>query len=338
MIRGVILLLLFWICIMNIQAQNDYTVYYTTEVQTGFGRKVQWVNLLEFEGSVGLWWKGGSFDFLTETIYQVHKEPIVSDMMTFSNIEAYNQWISPFLLGISQKIDSLKLFFGLRNMNEDYFTHPYTSLYTNSSSGVYPTISMNHLYCANYPLSAMCLHLEYVFSKKFSIKNSLYNGIARPITDGWISLSINPARDGVFNMTELKFTHSKGVATVGGVYSSKGNNYVLWTNREQDFFSCGDKSKIGGIVQVSFAPASKNFCKNYFGLGFVATGFVFPKTKDKIAIITTRGGFTGIAESDTELTWICPIAKGWSLQPAFHFIKTGNQWNNAGMLRVNYKM
>jgi len=319
------------------QAQNVYTLYYTTEVQTGFGRKVQWVNLLEFEGSVGLW-KGGSFDFLTETIYQIHKEPIVPNMMTFSNIEAYNQWISPFLLGISQKIDSLKLFFGLRNMNEDYFTHPYTSLYTNSSSGAYPTISMNHPYCANYPLSAMCLHLEYRFGKGFSIKNSLYNGIARRITEGFSSLSIAPARDGLFNMTELKFTCKKGVATVGGIYNSKGNNYALWTNREHDFFSRGDKSKIGGIVQASFAPASNNFCKNYFGLGLVATGFVFPKSGDKIAVITTRGSFTGIAESDTEFTWLCPIAQGLSLQPAFHFIKTGSRWNRVGMLRVNYKL
>jgi len=291
---------------------------------------------LEFEGSVGLW-KGGSLNFLTETIYQTHKEQIVSNLMTFSNIEAHNEWISPFIFGISQKIDRLKLFFGLRNINEDYFTYPYTSLYINSSSGIYPTISMNYLHCANYPLSAMCLHLEYDFGKGFSIKNSLYNGIARPITDGWISLSVTPPRDGLFNVTELKFTHNKGVATVGGVYSSKGNNYTLWANREQDFFSYGSKSKIGGIAQASFSPASKNFCKNYFGLGFVATGVVFPKSSDQIAVIAIRGGFTDIAESMVEISWICPVAEGLSLQPTCQFIKTGNQGNTVGVLRVNYK-
>jgi len=337
MIRGLFLILLFWACMPIMQAQNSCTLYYTTEVQTGFGRKVQWVNLLEFEGSVGLW-KSGSLDFLTETIYQTHKEQIVSDRMTFSNIEAYNQWISPFILGISQEIDKLKLFFGLRNMNEDYFTYPYTSLYINSSCGIYPTISVNYPNCANYPLSAMCLHLEYDFGGGFSIKNSLYNGIARRITEGWTSLSIAPARDGLFNVTELKFTHDTGVVTVGGVYNSKENNYALWANREQDFFSYGSKSKVGGIAQASFAPASKNYCKNYFGLGFVLTGLVFPKIGDQIAIIATRGGFTGIDESAVEATWICLVAKGLSLQPAFHFIKTGNQWNHVGMLRVNYKL
>ena len=336
MIRRLFFILSFWVCVIGTQAQNVYSLYYTTEVQTAFKSKVQWVNLLEFQGNVRLW-KNGSLYFLTQTVYQTHKEQIVSNLMTFSNIEAYNEWISPFIFGISQKIDKLNLFFGLRNINEDYFTYPYTSLYINSSSGIYPTISINYPRCANYPLSAVCLHLEYDFGRGFSINNSLYNGIARPVTKGWIMLSVAPARDGLFNVTELKYTHKTGVATVGGVYDSKEINYNLWANCEQDFFSY-DKSKIGGLVQTSFAPASKNFCKNYLGLGLVATGLIFPKSSDKIAVIATRGGFTDIAESTVEISWICPISKSLSLQPACHFIKTGNQRNTVGMLRVNYEL
>ena len=64
---------------------------------------------------------------------------------------------------------------GIRNMNEDYFTSHFMSLFTNSSCGIFPTISANYR-IANYPLASMGIHLERKI-RELTVMASVYNGV-----------------------------------------------------------------------------------------------------------------------------------------------------------------
>jgi porin len=101
---------------------------------------------------------------------------VADDNQVFSNIMLDSQLpLALSVFGITQNIsERFSVFLGVRNLNVDYFTSPCTALFTNSSDGIFPTLADNwHL--ANYPTSAMCLHLEWNPSPKLTWKNSLYN-------------------------------------------------------------------------------------------------------------------------------------------------------------------
>lgn len=86
-----------------------------------------------------------SIEASTISIAKTREERLVDDLQTFSNIEEDNLPLALAVCGANWQInDKHSLFFGIRNMNEDYFTSPVTSFFTNSSCGVYPTISANY--------------------------------------------------------------------------------------------------------------------------------------------------------------------------------------------------
>ena len=66
------------------------------------------------------------------------------------------------------------LFIGIRNVNEDYFTSPCTALFTNSSCGIFPTISANYP-IANYPVASVGIDYKLNLNKWF-LETSIYNG------------------------------------------------------------------------------------------------------------------------------------------------------------------
>lgn len=107
----------------------------------------------------------------------------MDDLQTFSNIEEDNLPLALAVCGANWQInDKHSLFFGIRNMNEDYFTSPVTSFFTNSSCGVYPTISANYD-IANYPVASVGAHYRFESAIGSNESNgsivfqtSLYNG------------------------------------------------------------------------------------------------------------------------------------------------------------------
>lgn len=179
-IRIVIVLAMFTVDMVRGQEHKyDLKLNYTTEVQSDFGRKINWVNLLSLEGEYKPW-RNGELSLQTISIWKTRKERIANDLQTFSNIEENNMAINIFFMGYTHYFKNISLFGGIRNVNNDYFTGIYTSLFTNSSCGIYPTLSANFP-IANYPVSAVCIHGEFKLGKVLTLKNSLYNGIAHEL-------------------------------------------------------------------------------------------------------------------------------------------------------------
>lgn len=340
---------------------------YTTELQSDFGRQVNWVNLLSFHLTVptealGLW-RNGKLEAQTISVYKTSRQRIADDRQVFSNIEENNLLFSPFIFGYSHQVGKVLLFGGLRNVNEDYFTAPYTSLFTNSSCGIYPTLSANYV-LANYPLSAVCLHVEYQVNDRIQVRNSLYSGKAYlPFKRGSSVFTVVPGRDGFLDMAEVFYTvnsshygsYNLGVVVHGGgrvghesvpekeaaakapeqyAHSQKiKTNYAVWLSAEQSVFQ-RDKRSVGLLGQLSLAPAGRNDCYRYLAAGCVFNGVVSSSRQDMFGVIFSYAAFVEAKESAMEITWKYSATNHLDIQPAFHIIRTGKEWYTIGMLRL----
>lgn len=110
------------------------------------------------------------------------------------------------VLGYSHHWASARVFVGVRNVNEDFFTSPVTALFANSSCGIVPTIAASYP-IANYPFSGLTFYFD-VTRGRFTFRNSLCNGVGR---NGWRHddnpFLLRPKSDGVFNMSQLEYAH-----------------------------------------------------------------------------------------------------------------------------------
>lgn len=356
LIRGVVSLY-FTLISMNIaypqERKLNLGAEYTTELHTDFDSKINWVNLILLSGEYSPW-KNGTFTIQTISTYKTRNNRILDDFQTFSNIEEDNMALNIFLAGYEHRFGSVSLFGGIRNMNEDYFTGEYTSLFTNSSCGIYPTLSSNYP-APNYPLSALCLHTEVQLLKKLALKNSLYNGVSGKLYDGDNSLvSINPGGDGVFNITELSYmpgsdrhrlysvggafrTHNNGYGSTGAYAKRKKFNYTIWVSAEQEIYSLGNR-KIGMLAHGSYAPNDKNDCRSYYGGGILFQGFLSSKHPDSIGLFANHALFREKNETALELTWRREVYKGITIQPAVHCIITGSKTNTIGLFRMIFSL
>lgn len=133
-------------------------ISYTTELQSDFKKGSNWVNLLRLDFSAPLS-PSATLEAATLSTAKTRTESLAHDWQTFSNIEEDNHPLAVAVLGIRQPMGNSSLFIGIRNLNEDYFTSPATNLFTNSSCGIFPTLSADYP-IANYPVSSMGVHYE----------------------------------------------------------------------------------------------------------------------------------------------------------------------------------
>lgn len=324
---------------------QEIAINYTTELQYNLNTQVNWVNLLDINAMVTTeqlhLWKNGEFNYASISILKTSKERIANDLQTFSNIEEDNLIYAPSILGYTQTVHNVRLFGGLRNVNADYFTAPYTSLFTNSSCGIYATLSSNYP-LANYPLSAMCLHMEYQPDSHWLIKSSLYNGIAyEPYRKGNSIFTIRPGKDGIFNMTEINYTQNStyyGSYHLGSAIHSGmpvEANFTQWGSIEQCIYNSKER-EIGLLAQYSYTPSLHNTCRQYYGVGLLFKGWLTEARNDQLGIFINRAKFGANNETAAELTWKYPINTYLDIQPAFHFIVNKEASYAIGLVRLSF--
>ena len=330
------------------QTQPTFRAEYFTEIQTNFGEKYNWVNLLSLTAEmptekISKHWRNGSFQINTITAYKLFEQSIADDLLGFSNIETDNLPFSLFLFGYEHRWEKVSLFGGVRNVNIDYFTLPFTSFFVNSSLGMYPTIGADFP-LANYPLSAICLHFEYQPKKDLVYKISFYNGVAHDPRENIFSVfTANPRRDGVAVMSALNYTQDKvgsGIYALGAfaqIPKFDDITYSIWIDIEQVVYE-KDRRKIGFLLQGGAAPQPRNECNYYWAAAGYFQGLLSPKKQDKFGIYVNKAFFTHTTEQTIELTWQYPITEQIILQPAFHYIRTGNKTVPIGLFRVIFSI
>lgn len=324
----------------------NWNVSFTTEGQWNMTTGgTGWCNLLEVGTAFGLW-HGAELEIGALSTYDAGC-PVGEDRQAFSNIETgENKAFRLIHAGLNQQIGShWSLFAGLRSVDADYFTSPFTSLFTGSSHGIFPTLSENFP-IGTFPLAALALHAEYSPNKHITLKESLYNGVASDCLNR--QFGYRPQSEGTLNIGSLCYqTNTEepyiGHYSIGYVlgtqpheYNDLSYNYSLWGLVEQHLADIG-RSRLGVLLQGGIAPASRSQCSSYWGAGAVWNGLMKNGNGD-LGIIINRAIFTDGTETDTELTVSLPLCKWAVIQPAIHCIHTDGHSVFAGQLRLCFEI
>ena len=135
----------------SISLRPSFGADLSSEVQTDFER-ARVANLLQLHADIPLS-KNLSVQVGSLSTLSTDQELEVDDIQGFSNIDTYDLNI-PFALtvaGLTWQInDHHSLFAGIRRIDEDYFCSDGLSLFTCSSPGIFPTLSMNANIASDY--------------------------------------------------------------------------------------------------------------------------------------------------------------------------------------------
>ncbi|MBQ2298121.1 MAG: porin [Bacteroidaceae bacterium] len=339
-----LLLLAAAVCALSLQAQEDRVAWAAGVITEGQWNmtdgKTGWANRISADLGVRLW-KGALFDVSTLTTYSTGT-PVADDRQGFSNIDVENRAFRLFHAGLSQTFlnESLTLFVGLKAADEDYFNTDLAGLFTGSSYGGIPVCTENHGISV-YPEAALALHAEYV-TGGWTLRESFYNGAPSDRLDE--QFRFRPGRDGLFNIGSAMYAvETEGYAftsyTLGYAFSTKKvtgqTEFGLWGGVEQPVYTWG-KMRLNLLAEGAAELTKNAACKGYWAAGAVAEN------------ITRNGGQLGLAvnrvycqdghETDVELTFLCPLGAGFSLQPALHAIRTDGVTTMAGQFRLCYEI
>lgn len=303
--------------------------------------KTGWCNLLEISAETGLW-KGARLETAAISTYNLGV-PVAGDLQAFSCIDAGPDKVFRLIqAGIRQDFGGKgSVYAGLRNIDTDHFTTPFTALFTNASHGNFPVLSANFP-LATYPLAALCLHAEYSPLPGLAFRESLYDGVASDRIDRQFRFC--PGGDGMFNIGSLSFhaggeDHRHGYYAAGyalgtspsGTSAGKTFDYALWTLIEQPLLHVGG-SRLGAMWQGGTSPASRSACRHYWGAGLVWSD-VPPRTA-RVGLVVNRALYADGRETDAELTGSFPVCGHLTLQPAVHCIDTNGSFTAAAQLRA----
>ncbi len=322
-------------------------INYTTEgLYNTTTERANWINLLNVEASQRLWHNATlTLDLLSVNNLRNSKgkEGIADDLNIFSAIEDESVPLSLFLFGITQRIGPVELFLGVRNVNNDYFTSPWNSIFTGSTNGLLPIISHDYP-LSDSPLSAMCLHVDWNILSELRLKNSLYNGVAGA---GWDErFRFRPSRDGILNISEISFTgedlnNYAGNYHLGMVYGyvpevedgAKVHNWSFWTLMEQPLFRTASSRTLALVAQAGASPHCK--CDAYLGGGAVWRG-LFGR-EDYLGALVNRTWHDEGDETALELTYSF-THDFVTIQPAIHQIFTTHRNQTILMLKVSFDL
>lgn len=339
----------------RLAAQPNFRLSYITEIQTDFKGGSNWLNLFraDVSQSVG---KAFTLELASISFVKTQEESLANDLLTFSNIEEVNLPLAIALLGMRWDCGKSSLFLGIRNVNEDYFTSPCTSLFTNSSCGIFPTLSVNYP-IANYPMASVSVNYTFT-SDAWMIQTSVYNGVGYNCFSGRENVfRFCPASDGIFNVTSINYRNNGGSYYLGSAFHSRvpvddaqGTDETTRAAEAEKEARPGEKTKVNVLVwgyaeqrlssrlhvmaQYSINPSSmKEGCRSYAG-----AGVVLHARNSELGLFTGYADFKPKYEWVTEITCKIPCLKNGYIQPAFHLIKNSRECNMVGMLRFGYEI
>ncbi len=292
----------------------------TSELQTTKGGDLNFVNLLKLSAKLPVT-NSVSIEATSLSTFMTAKESIGEDLQTFSNLDAGNRLFALSLCDVEWKInDRHTLYAGIRNMNEDYFTSTATSFFTNSSCGIYPTISANYP-IANYPVASVGVHYRYEGASgsigsngSMSVQASLYNGTGYNRLFGRDNVfRICPKGDGIFALAQVEYRNNGSHYFLGNaLYSNSGTSTTPWFYAEQRV-----NDRLTLLAGYSHAFSNDTECRDFAGLGLH-----YQHNKYGVGIFSDYANFASAEEYATEITCKVQISDHFYVQPSCHLIFT----------------
>lgn len=348
--RLLILLVAIWGATPYVKSQNiEPSVALTTEglwnTTTGVAN---WVTLLNVDYEFGLWREGSlCVDLLAvaNLRQELGKSGVADNLHLFSAIEDSPSTLALMTFGLNQRLADGKvtLFAGIRNLGKDYFTSPWNSVFTSAMNGLFPTISTNFV-VADAPKSAMALHAEWHPTSCWSMKLTIYDGVA---SERWSDLfRVNLRRDGIFMIGVLGYTGSEedylGTYNIGASFGyaptlttfesgarHKTSRASLWALVEQPLIRWSSHKKLYMLFHGAWAP--KSDCDLYGGSALVCSS-IFRKD-DYIGLLLARGLYLSGYETQMEITYSLPIGH-FVIQPALHRVFADHGRYTVAMMKL----
>lgn len=324
----------------SLQWKPDFGAELTTEQQVTTTGLYNCANLLRLQASLPI--AGGfSLNVGSLSTFMTAKESIGDDLQTFSNLDAPRIPFALSVCGVNWNAnDCHSLFVGIRNMNEDYFCSPVTSLFTNSSCGIFPTISA-YYDIANYPVASVGVHYRFETKTKsnadvndtFVFQGSLYNGRGYYRFTGRDNVfRFCPQDDGIFGLVETQYhrngsSYYLGACGRGEVGRDSGFCPSLWIYTEERI-----TDRLSLIAGYSHAFGPDAACRDFAGLGGR-----YAWERAELGFFTDYARFAEGDEFATELTCKIGLTSHLFLQPSLHAIfmpDHANLFHGAGTLRL----
>lgn len=314
---------------LNVDAQT-VGIEYISELQTNFKGDNNYVNLLRLNAELPL---SDKVRLRASTISSAKSNPesIANDIQTFSNIEIDNLALGLSIAAIEWDIDEHNsILAGVHHVNEDCFASDVTSLFTNSSCGIYPTLSSNYP-IANYPVASLGIHFKHD-DEHFGFVAALYNGVG--YNHFWgreNAFRFCPNSDGIFTITQGEYKYRGSHYFLGACLhygelddiEGKKTRTSLWTYAEQKVSNT--LTLIGGY---SHAFHSSSYCRDFAGIGGK-----LDIGKAELGLFSDYAHFNDTDEWATELTCKFPLTEHTYLQPTIHFISQESNQRIIGLLR-----
>ena len=314
----------------QLQAQQ-VGVWFDSELQVNDKGKCSNVNLLYLSGDYAV---GPHFSLSAATlsIVKTRSESLIDDLQGFSNIEADNVTLALALACIGWTPNERhSLSVGIRNVNEDYFKSPVTSLFFNSSCGIFPTLSLN-MDIANYPLASMGLHYRYS-APSYSLQASVYNGQGYDRWAGHDNIwRVAPRADGLFMIAQGDWQmgtghYYAGAALHTGTSGNDAGRSALWAYTEQSL-----TERLSLIADYSHAFGHSSQCTDFVGFGGQYTWH-----QSTLGFFTNYARFRHDSEWATELTYKYDLTSFLFLQASCQLIHHGS-WQPVGLLRMSIRI
>ena len=264
------------------------------------------------------------------------KEILPNDLQVFSNLIEANLLLSLYLGGLDWLIDEHNnVFVGVHNMNDEFFASEVTSLFTNASCGIFPTLSSNFT-AANFPYSSLGIQYKYD-SEDLSFVGSIYNGQGYNRFSGREnSFRFCPKSDGVHFLSQFEFKHNDSHYFVGGAmnygtlydFVERKARTAAWTYLEQKL-----APSVYLIADYSRTFFSDSFCKEFMGIGTKVDVESSGSNVFEFGLFSDYARFDGNKEFATELTCKYSFSDHFFLQPSLHFMHNDLSSNLIGLIR-----
>ena len=370
-----IIFIILLLCSINVCQSSAQSIsgVYTTEWQWNMKQKTNWVNQLRLDMSLPLGKGNNSIEVATLHVAKTD-DTIIDDWQGFSNIEADNMFAAIAVLGFMHEWKSGHVFLGVRNVNEDFFTSDVTSLFLNGSEGIFPTIAASYP-IANYPFSGLTLYFD-ITKKGWTFRNSLYNGTGY---NGWTvhdnPFLIKPKTDGIFNMSQIEYTHRSGEYYAGIAVHTRQQPFVTEDEPASTMTQTNGTSVNGtmtdentpnktstdenSLARTTFAwwlygeqklwtsgeknilcmvQYSENSSRKNACYRYAEIGGAYLDAKNECGVSGQYAQFQQGDEYSLELTWKRQLTKAIAVQPSFQFIHNddGNFTALSARLYLNF--
>lgn len=301
---------------------------YDAELHSDFHGAYNFMNLLRLNGRARIA-RHLQVNISTLSIAKAG-ESLTGDALTASSLEAgLNVPLTLAVAGVGweyvAKHGSHSVFAGIRNTGEDYFASETAAFFTNSSCGLFPTLSANFPLCT-YPFAAMGLHYEYS-GQEWGAKVSLYNGGEHYRLTGSENLfRVCPQTDGLLLIAQGEYKGAGCNIFLGG--SLYDVSPTLWAYAEWNVSRLTTGS-LNLITAYSHCFDREKTCRHFAGAGAkYSTG----RTESGVFIgySALRSGYEFAAELSCGIT----LSPHISLKPAVHYVSSTTQKVILGLTRM----